>query len=312
MGNIKISIIIPVYNAEEYIKNTINSILKQPFKDYEVVIVNDGSIDNSLDICKEFNDKYSQIHLYTQENKGVTAARKKGVENATGEFILFLDADDLLAQNSLQELYSYCNGVDVVIGFNDDPIAIPKRKPHYITKDKIINDLLRNKIDAHPSAKLWRRILFMHDCLDAPPSIKLGEDLLMNLKLATQVNKGIIIYKQICIYICHEGQTTKEIKHNLEYEILFSKCLDEAIDSIKYQKGITKYKIYRLRNIIRFYDEDYNPKDPFVNAICRKALRYKLSLEDYVFIIFKNNQKVCRLLLQKIASIKRIIFHKYH
>ena len=312
MGHIKISIVIPVYNAEKYIKNTINSILEQSFKDYEIIIVNDGSLDSSLDICREFNDKHSQIHLYTQENKGVTAARKNGIENASGEFILFLDADDLLAKNSLQELYSYCNDVDVVIGFNDDPIAIPKRNPHYITKDNIINDLLSNKIDAHPSAKLWRRKLFRSDCLDAPPSIKLGEDLLMNLKLAVQVTKGIIVYKQICIYVCHEGQTTKEIKHNLKYEILFNKYLNEAIDPIKYQKGITKYELYRLRNITRLYDEDYNPKDSFVMDTCKKALRYKLSLEDYVFIIFKNNQKVCRLLLQKIASIKRIIFHKYH
>jgi glycosyltransferase involved in cell wall biosynthesis len=311
--DVKISIIIPVYNAELFLRDTINSVLSQNFSDYEIIIVNDGSTDSSLNICNEFAKSDSRIQLFNQTNKGVTAARRKGIENAIGDFILFLDADDLLASGALQILYSYSSNVDVVIGFNDDPIAIPKKRPMYLNKTQLINDFLKNKLDAHPSAKLWHRSLFQHECMDAPPFIKLGEDLLMNLRLAMHIRQAVVIYKQICIYVYHEGQTTQKFKHNLKYEITFNHYLLESVNNQKkYQRGLFHFKLYELRRLTRFQHEDYNPKDPFVVETCKKALHYRLSLEDYVYIIFKNNQKICRKLLQLIAGFKRKFLHIYH
>ena len=94
------SIIIPVYNKGNHIQNTINSVLNQTNQDFEIIVVNDGSTDHSLDVIKSINDK--RIKLFTLENKGVSHARNFGLTKASSEFIAFLDADDYWLPNHLE------------------------------------------------------------------------------------------------------------------------------------------------------------------------------------------------------------------
>jgi len=94
-----ISIIIPVYNVEDYLEECLNSILQQDYDNYEVILVNDGSTDNSLNIASEFDKKYSFVSLINQSNKGVGAARNMGIQYAKGEYLYFLDSDDFLAND---------------------------------------------------------------------------------------------------------------------------------------------------------------------------------------------------------------------
>ena len=98
------SIIIPVYNKGNHIQNTINSVLNQTNQDFEIIVVNDGSTDHSLDVIKSINDK--RIKLFTLENKGVSHARNFGLTKASSEFIAFLDADDLWKPNHLDALHN--------------------------------------------------------------------------------------------------------------------------------------------------------------------------------------------------------------
>jgi len=100
----KISVVIPLYNKEASISKTIDSVLAQEFKDFEIVIVNDGSTDNSLQVLEEINDE--RIRLFSKENGGVSEARNYGVMHATGEWIFFLDADDDLYNNCLSVFYN--------------------------------------------------------------------------------------------------------------------------------------------------------------------------------------------------------------
>jgi glycosyltransferase involved in cell wall biosynthesis len=99
----KISVVIPLYNKGFIISETLNSVLAQTFKDFEVIIVNDGSTDNGFEIVSQYTD--NRIRLYNQENKGAAAARNLGIEKATGELIAFLDADDYWYPNHLEELF---------------------------------------------------------------------------------------------------------------------------------------------------------------------------------------------------------------
>lgn len=112
----QISIIIPVYNAEEYLEECLLSIGQQTFGDFEILAINDGSTDNSLEILNQYQGKASQ-DFFLQENKGVSAARNLGLENATGEYIGFVDADDWLHSQTLgtyiialseEKLFGYC------------------------------------------------------------------------------------------------------------------------------------------------------------------------------------------------------------
>lgn len=106
----KFSIIIPVYNVEEYIKKCLDSVFAQTEKDFEVIVVNDGTKDNSMDIVKNY-----EVKMINQENKGLSAARNRGVKEAKGEYIIFLDSDDYIEKNLLHEIKkSLKNGPDLV------------------------------------------------------------------------------------------------------------------------------------------------------------------------------------------------------
>jgi len=99
---IQISVVIPVFNKGFILNETLNSVLQQTFTNYEIIIVNDGSTDNSLELLSKFKDP--RIQIYSQENKGAAAARNLGIEKSNGEFIAFLDADDYWFPNHLEEL----------------------------------------------------------------------------------------------------------------------------------------------------------------------------------------------------------------
>lgn len=103
---IAISIVIPVYNIEKYIKICLDSLISQTFQDYEIICVNDGSKDNSLLILEEYSRKYSRIKVISQENSGSGAARNRGLREAEGKYIQFLDGDDYFEPQMLEKLYN--------------------------------------------------------------------------------------------------------------------------------------------------------------------------------------------------------------
>lgn len=103
--NPKVSVIVPVYNAEKYIKKCIDSILGQTLKELEIIFINDGSKDNSLSIIKEYAKDDNRIIVVDQENNGPSAARNKGIEISTGEYIGFVDSDDFIEEEMYEELY---------------------------------------------------------------------------------------------------------------------------------------------------------------------------------------------------------------
>ena len=100
----KYSIIIPVYNTESYLKKCIDSVLNQTYKDYEIIIVNDGSTDNSKDIIEEYQNKYEFIKVINQDNQGLSMARNNGIKKSLGDYFLLLDSDDYIEKELLEKL----------------------------------------------------------------------------------------------------------------------------------------------------------------------------------------------------------------
>ena len=98
------SIVIPVYNSEKYLRNCIGSCLAQTFSDFEVVVINDGSKDASKDILTEYTKKTDKIHVYHFENAGVSVSRRRGISLANGKYIIFVDSDDTISPNLLENL----------------------------------------------------------------------------------------------------------------------------------------------------------------------------------------------------------------
>lgn len=107
MDNIKVSVIVPVYNASQYISKTLNSIIAQDFDSYEIIVIDDGSTDNSLEIIKDtLNQCNVSNKVIHQENAGVSLARNVGIDESKGEYLVFIDADDYVSENHLSSLYN--------------------------------------------------------------------------------------------------------------------------------------------------------------------------------------------------------------
>lgn len=126
------SVIIPAYNAESTIRKTLNSVLSQTFKDFEVVVINDGSTDNTPIILKEYAEKCNKVQVYTFKNAGVSVSRQRGINNSNGQFIVFVDSDDTIEPELLSNLDSAiksCPDTDL-IRYQSRIIADSPKKDH--------------------------------------------------------------------------------------------------------------------------------------------------------------------------------------
>lgn len=110
----KLSIIIPAYNVEQFIPKCLDSIFGQNCSGFEVIVVNDGSTDSTLALLEGYAEKHSNLNVITQDNAGMSTARNRGLEVAQGEYVMFVDSDDWLCDNALPSLYPYLKGEDVV------------------------------------------------------------------------------------------------------------------------------------------------------------------------------------------------------
>ncbi len=116
-SKILFSIIVPVYKVEKYIDQCVQSILKQDFKNFELILVDDGSPDNCGKICDEYAKKDDRVRVFHKENGGISDARNYGLKHAKGEYILFVDSDDFIFENSLEKIAEFLNDMDVDIVF---------------------------------------------------------------------------------------------------------------------------------------------------------------------------------------------------
>jgi glycosyltransferase involved in cell wall biosynthesis len=146
----KTSVIIPVYNLEEYIEEGIKSILNQTFKDIEVIAVNDGSSDNSLDILKSFANKDNRVSVVDlPENRGQSAARNEGFKQASGKYIYYFDGDDILKENALEILFNEAESNDLdIVNFDAETFYHDEKldfDPNYNRIDKIPDKIFNGK-----------------------------------------------------------------------------------------------------------------------------------------------------------------------
>lgn len=144
-----ISVIIPVYNVENYLNRCIDSVLAQTFNDFELILVDDGSKDNSLSICNDYANKDDRIKVFHQENRGAAAARNFGVKQACGEFVIFVDSDDAVAEEYLERLFYACieNKSDISLVFFDGNVNEDEAIPEY--SDKVIAMTNREAINRY-------------------------------------------------------------------------------------------------------------------------------------------------------------------
>lgn len=158
----KISIVVPVYNAEKYIHRCVDSILSQTFTDFELLLIDDGSPDGSGAICDEYAQKDSRVHAIHKKNGGVSSARQCGIDNAQGEYIIHADPDDWIDSTMLDELYRKAveDNADMVICDYWEDVDRECRKrvqtPSSLNKDDLLNDILCQRLHGSCCNKLIR------------------------------------------------------------------------------------------------------------------------------------------------------------
>lgn len=183
-----ISIITPIYNKELYIEKCIKSIINQSYKDWELILVDDGSTDNSASICKEFVKKDSRIKYYFQENQGPGSARNNGISKANGDFLIFVDSDDYLNQDYLKILIRESENDLVISGYSElycdkdkfiqvAPPTIQIEKLEDLTKIIFNKDIF--KFFVAPWCKLYKTSIIINNNI-LFKDIPYGEDVIFN------------------------------------------------------------------------------------------------------------------------------------
>lgn len=143
----KVSIVLPVYNVEKYLVECIESAINQTLNDIEIVAVNDGSTDNSLQILKEYEKQYDFIKVVSQENKGVSSARNTGLKEATGEYVYFLDSDDYIELDSMEYCYNVASKNDLdVVTFDAKSFSDKDYKGKMLIENYKRNNKLESKV----------------------------------------------------------------------------------------------------------------------------------------------------------------------
>ena len=191
-----VSIIVPIYNVEEYLYKCINSVLNQTFKNFELILVNDGSTDNSGKICDEYKKKDDRIKVIHQENGGVSSARNTGIKNAKGMFIGFVDPDDWIYPDMFEKLYN-----NIIENNADISICKHCREINGISNSKTYNSheiikTMDNKEAMHELFKgnlyrfaLWNK-LYKKECFEnvSFPNGRIHEDLSTSYKIFSNAN----------------------------------------------------------------------------------------------------------------------------
>lgn len=234
-----LSIIVPVYNAEKFLYRCIESILAQTYTDFELLLVNDGSIDCSLEICEQYIKQDKRVKIFTQKNCGVSVARNTGIENATGEFVTFVDADDWIEPQMYEKMmkrFSEEMSVDIVIGGfvrqkSDRIIPVLKKKEEtiYATKDALQELLVGKIFRGELCDKIYRKNLL--DDIRLDPSITVAEDLLFNWLVFQKARR--ILYYPIWAYhyeINQESATNKFSEKNLTYITAVEKMMQSTYE----------------------------------------------------------------------------------
>lgn len=290
-----ISVVIPLYNKEEQIAHTLQSVFAQTFQNFEIVIVDDGSTDNSVEEVEKFDD--SRIRLIHQTNAGVSAARNRGIEEARGELIAFLDADDewklgyLATQYGLYQKYPECSVYACNYEFRDSegkmtPTVI--RRLPFEGKDGILSNYFEVASCSHPP--LWTSaVVVKKSAIQAiegfPLGIKSGEDLLTWARLAVS---GTISYSKTVqtIYNLGEGYILTNLPPRRQdkgdpvgKELV--KLLDQYSDKRALNRYISHWHKMRASVAIRYGEKMETMKEV---AIALKYNLFNLRVMPFFFL----------------------------
>jgi glycosyltransferase involved in cell wall biosynthesis len=283
-----ISVIVPVYNSEDTIAACIESILNQSYTDLELIVVDDGSTDDSGKICDGYVTRDHRVHVIHQENKGRTEARWVGVNQSTGDWICFVDSDDTLPVNSLQLLQSaVSDNTDIVLG-NGYSIFPESRSIIPIEEFRHLAVRSEGTIGV-PWGSLYRRTVVTHELFDIPRHIMMGEDYIFWLRLVFSTEKVVnVVYESV--YNKGKEHTCNTFYWTSDYCYELNELRKSAIPLAQHEEFLSEMVDDRIVNLFAVVTCEPRKKwkqSPFYLDILSdlKKLNRKFTLKQRIFLI---------------------------
>lgn len=250
----KISIIVPVYNCEKYISNCINSILEQSFKDFELILVDDGSSDRSFEICESFAKKDNRVRAIHQPNSGVSRARNRGLDEAKGEYIGFVDGDDCIDKEMYERLYknladnnadiSICGIVNCFVkkdGTTEKVRQSPVDGFWIFSGEQALKEALQSRLySVNPVNKLFKKELF--DKLRYPEG-KISEDAFLIPVVISKAGKVVYDSKPMYYYLRRENSITTSNFSDRDWDV---------VEAYKNHLNMVSEKFPNLKEVAKF------------------------------------------------------------
>ncbi len=237
----RITVIIPIYNAESILRRCLDSILAQTFTDFECLLIDDGSKDRSGEICDEYARKDSRVKVFHKENGGVSSARNVGLDNARGEWVTFVDSDDWTGERLLSNLISHTNNnpnVELVISFSEYIFNNGHREENYNARmvDKANFQILFSEYDMSwhtgPWAKLYCKQVIDSKNLRFSENMNIGEDAVFFYSYLSQIDGLYVSSDTDYKYnVDTEGSLTKRV-FSLKSEMSGCHRIIEAVDNL--------------------------------------------------------------------------------
>ncbi len=311
-NEIDLSIIIPVYNVEKYVGECLQSLVDQTVDNYEIIIVNDGSEDRTLEICKEFEEKYDFIKIISQEFKGPGAARNIGIRNSVGKYIGFVDSDDYVKKDMFKKLLDSAkkDDVDIVICnfmkyFEESkkliPFSLGLDENIIYTNEELMEAYLSSKINSLAWNKIYKRYLFDDILFDEGIYY---EDIYPAYKLIEKSKSGKKINDYLYTYRIRKNNITSKFDSKKVYDLNsaivrvdkayrknpnFKLKLLEAFNVSYIKLSLDLYiknMSYDYKKIYKKFDEYY--KDYYIPSLASIILnRYIKKSNKLRYILFK-------------------------
>lgn len=323
----KISVIVPVYRAENFLRRCIDSILTQTFSNIELLLIDDGSPDRSGEICDEYAEKDNRVRVIHKKNGGVSSARNMGLDHLTGDFFMFVDADDYLSLDALEKLAAKQKETtaDIVTGkicklTNETTYYICE--PAFSSAEEMLFHLVSQVSNHENVARLIRTDVVTKNSLRFLPDIKIGEDWLFLVQITLHVHKIAQIDDLVYVYdYTNEASamhniTKSQYKWNLADIIVLSEMKKELVDMpSKFMVAINHLILAKADDglIGAAYMKDkmaFNSIANYVGKIDRKELKTHL-LYKYT-LLGKPNYRLCSMYIassvvkNKIKEVLRI------
>ncbi len=309
----KISAIVPIYNSEPYLERCLNSLVNQSFTDFEIILVNDGSPDNSQSIIERYKENYPHlIQVIEQENRGQASARNKGLSLARGEFISFVDGDDYLELSAYEIAYREAveKGADIVCFGMYEEKGGERTEQQYVlahspcpSKHYILNE-------SSPCNKIISRRIFAEHNLQFTKN-RIYEDLELIPRLALYTNKITVLDHCLYTYVIHENSTMRQPVYSPKFASIYAvmDTLLEEFRNTEYRQELEFIYIEHLLHsaVLRYLQYPEGTEDiKRISAIMRE--RFPHWRKNQYFQAMSWQYKLfCHLAYRRAISILKII-----